>query len=413
VQQGTNLPRVGNYNRAVVLGAIQVSDGISRVQIAARTGLTAQAVSVIVRRLLDEGLVREDGSAPSTGGKPRTILRVDPAAGYAVGVHFDPGRVRGVLADLAGRPVASASRTLGPAPGPDAVIRAMAATVRRVVAGVPGDRVLGVGLAAPGPIDQREGVLMSPPRLGGWSRVPVKRMLEEATGLPVTVDNDATAAAIGERWAGLGRSATSFAYLYMGTGVGGGLFLDGQIYRGRTLNAAEFGHITVVPGGAPCHCGNLGCVEAVCRPGAIVDAVRARLAAGAQSRLAASWARDPDSVGHPAICAAAVAGDPVAREVIDTVAGHLARAAVIIVNILDVDLLILGGPALRGVGGIYREAVAREIASRAMTRLLHTVGVEVSPIAADAAAIGAASLVFHAAYAPRITTLLREGSTAP
>src|SRR5690606_22657195 len=100
MQQGTNLPKVGSYNRAVVLEAIQASDGISRVQVASVTGLTAQTVSVIVRRLLEEGLVVEDGSAPSRGGNPATILRVDARAGYAVGVHFDPKALSCVLADL-------------------------------------------------------------------------------------------------------------------------------------------------------------------------------------------------------------------------------------------------------------------------------------------------------------------------
>ncbi|TMR88281.1 MarR family transcriptional regulator, partial [Nonomuraea basaltis] len=132
MQLGTNLPKIGSYNRAVVLEAIQASDGISRVQIAARTRLTAQTVSVIVRRLLEEGLVVEDGSAPSSGGKPRTILRVDADAGYAVGVHFDPKEISCVLADLAGRPVARSHLPVRPGLKPEAVIRQMARVARRM-----------------------------------------------------------------------------------------------------------------------------------------------------------------------------------------------------------------------------------------------------------------------------------------
>ncbi|MFC7099175.1 ROK family transcriptional regulator [Nonomuraea rubra] len=250
MQQGTNLPKVGSYNRAVVLEAIQASGGISRVQIAAVTGLTAQTVSVIVRRLLEEGLVVEDGSAPSSGGKPRTILRVDARAGYAVGVHFDPQELSCVLADLAGNPVARLHQPLREQIGPDTVIRRMARAARRILreAGVPDGKVLGVGLACPGPLDA-DGVMVSPPRLPGWDRVPIKGLLQEYTRFPVTVDNDATAAAIGERWAGIARSAPGFAYLYLGTGIGGGLILDNQVYRGSSLNAAEFGHITVEPEG--------------------------------------------------------------------------------------------------------------------------------------------------------------------
>ncbi|MGR6917063.1 ROK family transcriptional regulator [[Actinomadura] parvosata] len=386
--QGTNLPKVGSYNRAVVLEAIAASDGISRVQIAAVTGLTPQTVSVIVRRLLEEGLVVEDGSAPSSGGKPRTILRVDARAGYAVGVHFDPQELSIVLADLAGRPLARLHLPQRPGVRPDAVIRTMARAARRILreAGVPDGKVLGVGLACPGPLDA-DGVMVSPPRLPGWDRVPIKGLLQEYTRFPVTVDNDATAAAIGERWAGIARSAPGLAYLYLGTGIGGGLILDNQVYRGSSLNAAEFGHITVEPEGPECYCGNRGCVEAVCCP----SAIEAALGTGAD---------------HAAICAAAASGEPAARRVIERVAQRLADAAVSVVNMLDIDLLVLGGPALREVGEIYREVIARAVAERPLARRLHAVRVETSPIAADAAAIGAASLVFHATYAPRLGTLV-------
>ncbi|MCG5214257.1 ROK family transcriptional regulator [Streptosporangium sp. KLBMP 9127] len=415
MQQGANLPGLGSYNRSVVLGAVQISGGISRVEIAAMTGLTAQTVSVIVRRLLEEGLVREDGSEPSSGGKPRTILRVAPEAGYAVGIHFDPGGLHYVLADLAGRPVRTSRSPVRGDHSPERLTARMGTAVRRLLAeaGVPAERVLGIGLACPGPIDQPSGTMVHPPRLPGWGKVPIGDLLRAATRLPVTVDNDATAAVIGERWAGLGRTAASLAYLYLGTGVGGGLLLDGRIYRGRSLNAGEFGHITAVPGGPPCRCGNLGCVEAVCCPDAIVAAVHERLAGGAGGTLAAAFRRDPSRVGHARICAAAAAGDPVAAQVIGEVAAHLAGAVVTIVNVLDLDLIVLGGPALGPAAEIYRSTIAEAVASRAFTRRLRPAEVALSPIAADAAAIGAASLVFHAAYAPDPATLLSQGTRRP
>ncbi|MEO3870250.1 ROK family transcriptional regulator [Nonomuraea sp. B12E4] len=323
MQLGTNLPRVAGYNRAVVLEAIQASDGISRVQIAARTRLTAQTVSVIVRRLLGEGLVVEDGSAPSSGGKRRTILRVDARAGFAVGVHFDPQEISCVLADLAGRPVTRLRLPVRPGAGPEAVIRQMARSARRILreAEVPDGKVLGVGLACPGPLDG-QGVMVSPPRLPGWDQVPIKSLLHEHE-----------------------------------------------------------------PDGPECYCGNRGCVEAVCCPSAIEAAMGGKLT-------------------HAAICARAAEGEPAARKVIERVAGRLAVAAVSVVNMLDIDLLVLGGPALREVGEIYREVIARAVSGRSLARRLHVVRVRTSPIAADAAAIGAASLVFHATYAPRLDTLL-------
>ncbi|MFD4691613.1 ROK family transcriptional regulator [Streptomyces sp. NPDC058463] len=387
---GTNHPGMGSYNQAVVLEAIQTSDGISRVQIADRTGLTAQTVSVIVRRLLGQGLVREGGTLPSTGGKPRTILRIDPDAGYAIGIHFDPAEITVVLANLAGIPVRTCRRTLTHGIRPAAVIAVMARAARSLLdaAQVPDARILGVGLACPGPLDA-DGTMYSPPQLNDWDRIPLRALLEEATGFAVAFDNDATAAAIGERWAGAGRSVPSYAYLYFGTGIGGGLILDHQIYRGRSFSAAEFGHLTVVPGGAECYCGNRGCLEAECSPAAI-EALHA--------------ARTGHRLTHAGICAAFRAGDADARGTIRAVAALVADAAVSIVNLLDVDLLLIGGPALRETADAFRDAMAEAVDTRSFNRRLHDVRVEIAPMGADAAAIGAASLVFHSTYAPTLPT---------
>lgn len=131
---GTNLPKVGVYNQSVVVTTIQMAGRISRVKIAQRTGLTPQTVSVVVRRLLGEGLVREDGSEPSEGGKPRTPLRVEATAGYAIGVHLDPAAVACAVIDLTGRAVASARREFTADLPPEHVIARTAGTVKRLLA---------------------------------------------------------------------------------------------------------------------------------------------------------------------------------------------------------------------------------------------------------------------------------------
>ena len=447
-QVGTNLPKVGSYNQNVVLDAIRSSGATSRVELAERTGLTPQTISVIVRRLLTDGLVREDGAQPSAGsssggGKPRTTLRVEPTAGYAVGLHFDPGAIAAVLVDLAGTVLVETRRAVHPSVRPEEAVALMGRAVRKVVreARVPQRRMLGVGLACPGPIDQELGLVLYPPRLAGWDRVPLGEMLAENTGSRVTMDNDATAAAIGERWSGVAKNIGNFIYIYMGTGIGGGLFLSNQVYRGPFRNAAEIGHITAAPDGPECYCGNRGCLEAVACPAAMVAEARRLLAAADVGRtdvgaadggaaadgggtvdgggrgtgtgsdavggaLAEAYARDPESVDHEALCRAAAEGDQLARSVVDRVAGHLSDVAVSVTNVLDVELLVLGGPALGAVGGIYRDAVADALARRPIARHVHRVPVSLSPAGGNAAAIGAASLVFHRAFAPQLTTLL-------
>lgn len=385
-QAGTNLPKVGRYNRAVVLDQIQLTDGISRVEIAQQTGLTPQTVSGIVRRLLEEGIVREDGASRiASGGKPRTTLRLNAEAGSAVGLHFDPIELTCSVVDLRGRPLVVKKRPTPPGIDPAHVVTAMAELVAEVLgeADVPRDKVLGLGLATPGPIDQELGMIVTPPQLAHWTRVPMQSMLSDATGLPVTLDNDATAAAVGERWSGAGKGVANFAYFFFGTGIGGGLILNHQVFRGGSLNAGEFGHSSVLPDGPECYCGNRGCLERLVNPPAIVAEVHRRLADRHrdESELSQAFDRDPASVDHAAIRLAAAAGDPVAAAVIDEAAERVASVAVSIVNFLDVDLIVLGGHGIQHVESRYVDVVASALATRPLSRSIRVVEVKASPSA--------------------------------
>ncbi|GAA2676712.1 ROK family transcriptional regulator [Actinoplanes palleronii] len=407
---GTNLPKVGQYNQAVVLDQIQHADGISRVEIAQLTGLTPQTVSSIVRRLIGDGIVREDGAESSSGGKPRTRLRINAAAGLAVGVHFDPVQITCVVVDLLGQPLVTMQRPTPPDADPERITEAVAEIVGEVLAaaGLRRDQVLGLGLATPGPIDQSLGILVVPPLLPTWGRVPLKKMLVEATGMPVTLDNDATAAAIGERWAGAGRGVGNFAYFFFGAGIGGGLILSHQIYRGGSMNAAEFGHTSVQEVGPPCYCGNRGCLESLISPAALVGETRRRLAAGAgrKSRLAKLFEDDPASVDYDALRLAAADGEPLAVEIIEAAAERLATAVVNVANVVDVDLFVLGGHGLRHIEDRFRSAAERALATRTLARRIRTVKVELSPLGPGAAVIGAAALVLYDTYSPQVSELL-------
>ncbi|WP_436499811.1 ROK family transcriptional regulator [Actinokineospora sp. HUAS TT18] len=410
-QAGTNLPKVGRYNQAVVLEQIQRADGISRLEIAEHTGLTPQAVSGIVRRLIDEGIVREDGaSRVNAAGKPRVTLRINADAGRTVGIHFDPAELACVVVDLLGRPLATLRAPTPASLDPDDVVAAMAGLVEDVLraADVPRELVLGIGLASPGPIDQERGMVVSPPKLAHWTRVPIKQMLSEATGLPVTLDNDSTAAAIGERWAGAGRSVANFAYFFFGTGIGGGLVLNQQVYRGGSFNAAEFGHMSVQPDGLECYCGNRGCLETVVSPAAVVAEAQRRLSAGGASVLAERFRADPASVDNAAIRDAAAQGDPLATGVLEQAARHVATAVVNVVNVTDVDLVVLGGHGIRHVEQLYVDFAQQAVATRVMSRHIRVVEVALSPLGADAAVVGGAALVLHSTYSPQLSSLLEH-----
>jgi glucokinase-like ROK family protein len=397
---GTNLPRIKHYNEGVVLEAIRVGDGVSRVEIADRTGLTAQTVSNIVRRLLDLDLVAEGGHSSSGSGRRRVRLRINPTARHAVGVQVDGGETSFVVIDLSGRVIGRARHPTRSERGPVAIINQIAESVIELIdrVAIDPETILGLGVASPGPLDHVKGIVFNPPNLPGWHEVTLADELRTKTGYPVIVDNDATAAAIGERWAGGARGVRNFAFVYMGVGVGAGLFLEDHIYRGTTTNAGEFGHLILNPEGPQCFCGSRGCVEAYCAPRAVVGAVSRRLARGESSSLT-SGPSDPE---FEAIAGAALEGDRIAVDEIHRSAYLLGCGVVGLVNMLDVELVVLGGRGFRRTGEMYRDVIERVVRERVIGPEKRAARIELSTVGEDAGAVGAASLLLDATYTPRL-----------
>ncbi|WP_046471307.1 ROK family transcriptional regulator [Allosalinactinospora lopnorensis] len=401
---GTNLLWLGDLNQSRVLDAIRRADSISRVELAEQTGLTPQSVSNIVRRLLEAELVLEAGRRSSRGGKRATMLRLNATAYYAVGMHIDPASTTLVVTDLRGRVIERSHRRTPSGHGPARVIDSLVETVRRTVRSsrVPADRILGLGVATPGPIDAGGGFVVEPPNLPGWHRVPLQEELESATGLPVIIDNDATAATIGERWSGGDQRSGDMAFVYFGTGIGGGLVLGDQLYRGTSWNAGEVGHITVDAQGRLCPCGSRGCLELYLAPHAVV-AEAARRRGEAVPDLPRRSAMAIES--YDRLCRDAEAGDEIAVATVREAASRLGQAAVSLLNVVDVPLIVLGGWGISHVGPIYQEALREAGDERTIARAMRKVRVETSLIGDDAGAIGAASLVLYTTYSPRVSSL--------
>src|SRR4051794_6580686 len=393
VESGTNLTRVKDYNQVVVLDLIRNRGELTRPAIAEATGLRLQTVSNIVRRLLVADVVRE--TSTSSGRRVQRRLRVHEDAAYALGIQLDRASVSIGLVNLVGEIQARADF---PADGePAAVIARMAETAHGLIAesGVRRDRVLGAGVGAPGPLDLHAGRLLTPLCFAGWDGFPLQAAVADALGMRVIMDNDATAAALGEQWRGSGGSASSFVYLYLGRGFGAGMVLGGQAYRGLRGNAGEVSHIPVDPNGPPCECGSNGCLGLyVTSDGLLREARRAVL--DARSGEAPAWPETLEDV---------VNGDvPVFADVVARAAGRLAGVVVELTRVLDPELVIRGGPLLESVGRPFREAIQLRLA------LLDKPGappprVELSNIGSDAAVVGAATLVLHDLYAPTMGKL--------
>ncbi|MFD4668617.1 ROK family protein [Lentzea sp. NPDC058450] len=382
--------------RAAVLDLIRAAGMISRVGLVNATGLTGGTISTVVRGLIDEGLVAETGHAESTGGKRRVMLQLNHFARYAVGVHLDDARITYVLTNLGGAVVARISRAGAIGDDLDAVVGRVAREVDAVVdsVGVERDRILGLGLVSARPSALHD----------------VGRSLERATGLPVLLDHDATAAAIGEHWSGGVGATSTFAALYMGSGIGAGVVLGGTTYRGPSGHIGEIGHACLDVDGPRCPCGGRGCLEVLAGPAAVVEQARADRALARAAGLAGgrSKASTPVSADFAAIGRAARQGDARAVALLERSARYVAAATRTLANLLDLEVLVLTGPSFAIAGSVYLPVLRAELDTAFIARDVHPISVRLSPAAASASAIGAAAIVLQSELVPR-----RQGLRLP
>lgn len=403
-RRGANQPSVGAFNQAVVLEQIRRSRGMSRVELVGATGLSAQTVSSVCQRLLDGGIIVEAERSTSTGrGKPRTILRLVGDSRLAVGVHLDPEVITIVLLGIDGTMFARVSHAIAATGAPEGILALITDQIDHLLSAARVDRarIVGIGVAAPGPIDADRGAVLNPPNLGAWHDVPVRDSMRASTGLPIILDKDVTAAAIAERWVAP-HGDTSFAFLYLGTGVGVGLMIGDDVVRGVSGNAGEIGHLIVDGDGPPCTCGRRGCVAVTCTPAAVIAEARALGIFPARDAGEARAAHD----GLAAVAAFAANGDVAAIALLDRVASRISSMLGVVCNLLDVDRVVLGGPMWTRLAPWLEGRVPPTLTGQLVADGLHHIVVSGTSLGDDAGAIGAACLVLDDAMTPRTASLL-------
>ncbi|WP_329031831.1 ROK family protein [Streptomyces sp. NBC_01725] len=397
---GVNQIDLGSFNECVVIETVRLSGTITRGEIAHRTGLTQQSVSRIARSLLDRGILIEDAQLRATSGKPRTPVRLRGAAAHALGIHIDPELLTAVVIDLDGAIVCTRTRSVSADTDPAEFVERVAALGRETLAEAGGavrpEGFLGIGVAVPGPVDIASGTVLGPPLMSAWGDLPLLYLLKDHFPCPVIMEKDSTAAAAGERWIGRDRRARDFAYLYLGTGVGTGLYLNGDIYRGVSSNAGEFGQLCAIALGRVAEGGRPEILPE-CNPPVSVPDLAAR--GGLRPATTASGS----TAAYLAVGRAAAAGDRAAKAAVREVARAVGRGALGLTDLLDIDLIVLGGPFFTDdVADFYLAEIARTVNEYPTARRLRRVEVEPSVLSAGAAAVGAASTIFHATFTPRL-----------
>lgn len=409
MHRGTNHNRLGDFNQRVVLDCVRRSpEGVSRVELATLTGLSAQTISTVARLLLDNGLVREAGRTSGARGKPRTLLELNPGGLFAVGVHLDPVHADLVLIDLGGELVEQATIWLGAEDDPTVVIDRICVQIEQWIARDPerAERFAGLGVGAPGPVDWRTGVILNPPVLPRWRNVPLGSALSARLDLPVLLEKDVIAAAAGESW--LTPAQASFLFAYLGAGIGIGLATRGEVQRGSSHNFGDVGHLVVGQGGPrPECCGKEGTLGS-----------RVSLHRLSQLTLEAGLAQaDPGQPYPQAVVLAklgclAKAGDATALRIIDQLAADLAVGLAQLTDLLDVDDIVLGGLIWDACSSTLHQRLRAKL-SGDVTVVPRTIWVHASSSPANVVPVGAASLIFDAQLGPLRSTLISRPVAHP
>jgi len=250
-----------------------------------------------------------------------------------------------------------------------------------------------LGVGSPGTLDSA-GVVYNSPNLA-WHGVPLKKMLEDMSGMPVVADNDANLAALGEYRFGAGRGARHMVYVTVSTGIGGGLIIGGQIYRGAGGGAGEAGHMVVDPGGPLCGCGRRGCLEALSSGTAIAARARELVAAGKGEIILREAGGNSGEITSVTVGKAARGGDPEATGIIVQAGTYLGMGMAGVVNLLNPDRLVLGGGALK-TSPLFWDSMYRELSARALRSSLDSTGVVAAGLGSRSGLMGAVSLALDA-----------------
>ncbi len=388
---------VREINLATALRYLQEGAPLSRVQLARLTGLNKTTVSSLIEELLERGLVHQIGLDTSGGGRPATLFELNPQAGCIIGVELGVDFISAILTDFVGQILWRCQQETDSTEPQEAIITHALRLVDKAqsVSQSCGARLLGLGLALPGMVDVQNGVLLFSPNLQ-WRNVALGQIFAEHIQGPVFVDNDATAAALGEHLFGAARQAHNFIFLIAGVGLGSGLFLNGDLYRGVGGIAGEIGHTSVtMDRSRPCRCGNRGCWETFGNQYSLIERVRALLEVGRNSLIPRLMAEQKAPLSLPLVAQAADASDTVALEALAETGAIIGAGVANLINIFNPEMVVIGG-AMSIAGEHLLPTIKEAVQERALAEMRRQVQVLLSAFGPDASVMGAVALVVKA-----------------
>ncbi len=391
------MPKINSVRSHLLrlLSLIHSHERLSRTQLADYTGYSNFLISKLTDRLLKEGLVAEVGTATSSGGRPPTLLAINPKLGHLLGFHVGTINLRAVLTNLRGEVVAHHIDRSHVEDGPEKALQHVLKVARHLLrqGHVKLEKLSGVGIGIGGVLDREKGTTLYWPRVPSWIDVPVKAILEQNLNTHVAIDDTPRTMALAEKRFGKARKARQFVYIALGAGTGAALFLNGELYTGKGGFAGEFGHTTIDERGPLCSCGNRGCLEVMVSASTIIRRAEEALAAGLSGELCRMVSENGDRLSLNSIAAAAKAKDRFSLALLSEISLHVATGVTSLINLLNPELIILGGGLVREIGQWLLSPIQRIVEERAMPNPAEQVAVELSNLPEIDWARGAALLV--------------------
>ncbi len=380
IQSAGYLRQVKQTNLSGLLKQIWKLEPISRIELVEAAQLTSGTITNLTQDLLQVGLLKESGLSTGTVGRKRMMLKLNTERFALVGIDIGRESLEVVATDLSGKILASTEASTLGISGPQQVLEQVSSIVQSMIARVESEaqQVLGIGLGIPGPMNMQDGTLLMPPNFPNWEHFPVKAELERLLGRKVLMHDDARTSALAERWFGYGREHTNFVYVTMGHGIGGGVVSGGDVILGSNGLYGQIGHITIIPDGELCACGNRGCWETV----------------GSIPAILRRWGHgNVTDVTIGGFFEAVDAGDPGAMRVLESTLQVLESTLTTLFNVYDPDLIILGGKLYAYIDN-YLPRLRNHVQSSVYRFAQSKVAIQSASFGTSQSAVGAAALVF-------------------
>lgn len=391
-KKGSNAYSIKQNNRALILNIIKHNDRVSRVDLSKLTGLSKGGITPIINELINLRLIRESGISDTKSGRKPITLEINPSGCHAVAVDFSRKRFSVSLINLKGEISDIRIYDYLASDNLDNILKQLKFSVMNLIKGNTGKRIIGIGIAAPGPLDYIHGIILSPPNFFGWSNIPIKSIMEEWFGIPTFLDNNANAHGLSEKYYGAGRAYHNFIHVVVDEGIGASIILNDKIYRGRGGLGSEIGHMLINIEGPRCECGNNGCLEMYADIPVLLKDINTALNLGASSDYLESIKLTRSLQWEDIVYGLSIK-DPLCLNIMQREAKYLGSALISLINILEPEAIILGG-AITKAGCNILVPVKNFIKERTMTRNTQIPDILLSDLS-QASLIGGATIVFE------------------